>query len=66
MNLKIEFALPLLVLAVGGTAAAQQPRDYRFPRDVATTPAGYPVPLCGKPLTKTPVVIKQEGVAVEK
>jgi hypothetical protein len=26
------------------------------------TPGGYPLPLTGKPLTETPVVVKQEGV----
>ena len=34
------------------------PEDYRFPREIGTTPAGYPVTLCGKPITKTPVIVK--------
>ncbi len=54
-------ALTLLPLFVGTTALAEQPGDYRFPRECAMTPNGYPVPLCGMPLTKTPVVVKQEG-----
>jgi ribonuclease Z len=40
---------------------AESPEDYRFPRECTTTDAGYPVPLCGKPLTKTPVVAKDPG-----
>jgi ribonuclease Z len=30
------------------------------------TPGGYPLPLTGKPLTKTPVVVKQEGVDLKQ
>ena len=43
------------------TAVANEPRDFSFPRHYATTAAGYPLPLCGKPLTKTPVVVNQAG-----
>ncbi len=57
MNKKMGFILPLLALFVGSTGLAEQPGDYRFPRECTTTPAGYPVPLCGRPLTKTPVVV---------
>ena len=31
-----------------------------------TTPGGYPLPLTGKPLTETPVVVKQEGVPLKE
>ncbi len=31
-----------------------------------TTPGGYPLPLSGKALTKTPVVPRQEGVALKE
>ena len=29
------------------------------------TPDGYPVPLCGKPLTKTPIVVRNEGASLK-
>jgi ribonuclease Z len=32
----------------------------------AETPAGYPFPLTSKPLTKTPVVVKKEGVELKQ
>jgi hypothetical protein len=32
------------------------PEDYRFPRDLGTTKDGYPLPLTGVPITKTPVI----------
>jgi hypothetical protein len=66
MNVMTGLILPLLALFVGSVALAEEPTDYRFPRECAMTPAGYPVPLCGKPLTKTPVVIKKEGAALKK
>ena len=40
---------------------AESPLDFRFPIDCSYTEAGYPVPLCGKPLTKYAVVQKQAG-----
>ncbi|MEE8626129.1 MAG: guanitoxin biosynthesis MBL fold metallo-hydrolase GntH [Acidiferrobacterales bacterium] len=61
MNTKTIFIMPLLALFAGGTVLAEKPEDYRFPRECTTTNAGYPVPLCGKPLTKTPVVAKKKG-----
>ena len=30
-----------------------------------TTPGGYPLPLSGKALTKTPVVVRHEGVPLK-
>ena len=36
------------------------PEDYRFPREIGTTKGGYPVTLSGKPITKTPLVIKTD------
>lgn len=61
MNTKILLFIPLLSIVTVSTAFAEQPEDYNFPRECTTTNAGYPVPLCGKPLTKTPVVVKQKG-----
>ena len=66
MNAKIGFILPLLALVVGSAVLAEEPSDYRFPRECAMTPNGYPVPLCGMPLTKTPVVAKQEGATLKR
>ncbi|MEH6585702.1 MAG: guanitoxin biosynthesis MBL fold metallo-hydrolase GntH [Halioglobus sp.] len=61
MNTRILLIIPLLSIVTVSTAFAEQPEDYNFPRECTTTNAGYPVPLCGKPLTKTPVVVKQKG-----
>ncbi len=66
MNKKTRFILPLFALFVGSTVLAEEPDDYRFPRECTTTPAGYPVPLCGRPLTKTPVVVMKEGTTLKK
>jgi len=65
MKNKMSFILPLLALFVGSTGLAEQPGDYRFPRECTMTPDGYPVPLCGKPLTKTPVVVRKEGASLK-
>ena len=56
----------LLALVVAGPGLAEEPGDYGFPRECTMTPAGYPVPLCGMPLTKTPVVVKQDGVTLKR
>jgi len=37
------------------------PEDFRFPRGLGTTEAGYPLPLTGKPITKTPVIAETEN-----
>ena len=66
MRKKKGFVLPLFALFAGITVLAEQPADYRFPRECAMTPNGYPVPLCGRPLTKTPVVLKQEGASLKR
>ncbi len=46
--------------------ASAGPEDYRFPREPGTTENGYPLPLSGKPLTKTPVVVKQQGATLKE
>ena len=61
MITKTIFIIPMLVLFPGVMALAEEPEDYRFTRECTTTDAGYPVPLCGMPLTKTPIVIKKES-----
>jgi len=40
MNVKTGFILPLLALFVGSVALAEEPMDYRFPRECKMTPAG--------------------------
>ena len=66
MNATSGLVVSFLALFVGSVALAEEPTDYRFPRECTMTPAGYPVPLCGRPLTKTPVVIKKENAALKK
>ena len=39
------------------------PEDYRFPREPGLTDAGYPLPLCGMPITKTPVIAETEDAS---
>jgi ribonuclease Z len=57
--------------SAGGTegtdtaVAAEGTGGYRFPREPGTTPDGYPLPLTGKPITKTPVIAKA-GVSVKE
>jgi ribonuclease Z len=41
------------------------PEDYRFPREEGATKGGYPVTLSGKPITKTPLVIKTDKSKVK-
>jgi ribonuclease Z len=47
-------------------ASADQYEDFRFPREQSTTKDGYPTPLSGKPITKTPVIVKKEGVTLKQ
>ena len=54
-----------LALLLPFTAGAG-PEDYRFPRDPETTKDGYPLPLTGRPITKTPVVAKPNDVTLKK
>jgi len=54
----------VLALALPIVVNAGQYEDFRFPREASTTEDGYPTPLSGKPITKTPVVRKIEGVSL--
>ncbi len=54
------------VLALPIAASAGQFEDFRFPREASLTKDGYPTPLSGKPITKTPVITKKEGAALKK
>jgi len=58
-GLALALALPIMANAAG-------PEEYRFPREPGTTKDGYPLPLSGKPITKTPVITKTPGAAVKK
>jgi ribonuclease Z len=53
------FATLALILPIMASAAG--PEDYRFPREPGTTKDGYPLPLSGKPITKTPVIAKEDA-----
>ena len=57
----LAFALILPVVASAGNY-----EDFRFPREQSTTKDGYPTPLSGKPITKTPVITRTEGASVKK
>ncbi len=59
--LGLAFALALPIMA-----SAAQYEDFRFPREQSTTKDGYPTPLSGKPITKTPVITKKKGASVKK
>ncbi len=51
-----------LILPVMASAEAE---DYRFPREPGTTEDGYPLPLTGVPITKTPVIVTTPGTTVK-
>jgi ribonuclease Z len=54
------------VLALPIMASAGQFEDFRFPREQSLTKGGYPTPLSGKPITKTPVIAKKKGISLKK
>ena len=54
-----------LALILPFTASAG-PESYRFPREPETTKDGYPLPLTGQPITKTPVVANTDDSALKK
>ena len=54
-----SLVLPLVVNAGNYT-------DFRFPRESQLTKDGYPTPLSGQPITKTPVIAKKKGVTLKK
>ena len=56
------FFLLTLILPVMASAEAE---DYRFPREPGTTKDGYPLPLTGTPITKTPVIVNTPGAPVK-
>ena len=56
----------LLMMPVIASAGQYDHEDFRFPREQSTTKDGYPTPLSGQPITKTPVIVKKEGVTLKK
>ncbi len=40
--------------------------DFRYPREKQLTKDGYPTPLSGQPITKTPLIAKKKGVTLKK
>jgi len=58
-SLAFIFILPIV-------ASAGQYEDFRFPREKQLTKDGYPTPLSGQPITKTPVIAKKKGVTLKK
>lgn len=56
----------ILALALPAIANADQYENFRFPREASTTKDGYPTPLSGKPITKTPVISKKKGASLKK
>ena len=55
----------MLALILPFTVSAAGPQDYRFPREPGTTKDGYPLPLTGIPITKTPVIVTTPGATVK-
>ena len=49
------------VLALPIVVSAGHYTDFRFPREKQLTKDGYPTPLSGQPITKTPVIAKKKG-----
>ena len=52
-----------LLLPIVANAGAE---NYRFPREPGTTKDGYPLPLTGVPITKTPVITKTPDTVIKK
>ncbi len=46
--------------------AGEGPLRYQFARESGTTPGGYPLPLTGKVMATSPVIVKQEGVNLKE
>ena len=55
-----------LVLPIMASAAQYDHEGFRFPREQSVTKDGYPTPLSGQPITKTPVIVKKAGVTLKK
>jgi len=60
----LSSGLVISVLSVSAFAASFE--DFRFPREASVTKDGYPTPLSGQPITKTPVIVKKKGITLKK
>ena len=65
---RIISCIAVLMMGMGFalTASATEPSDYRFPREPGMTAGGYPLPLTGKVMTKTPIVVKDKKAKLKK
>lgn len=52
--------------AASRSEAGEGPLRYQFSRGSGTTSGGYPLPLTGKVLATSPVIVKQEGVNLKE
>ncbi|MEH6583493.1 MAG: MBL fold metallo-hydrolase [Halioglobus sp.] len=61
---KISAVCGLVIASAFPILANAEAEDYRFVREPGFTKDGYPLPLSGVPITKTPIIAK-EGVTVK-
>ncbi|MEH6549276.1 MAG: guanitoxin biosynthesis MBL fold metallo-hydrolase GntH [Pseudomonadales bacterium] len=64
--MKIVLAGIIAVYLFHPLLAMAEPQDYRFPREPEATKNGYPLPLTGSPITKTPVIATTPGASLKK
>ncbi len=57
---KLSLSAIGFVLILPFLASCDDPEDFGFPREPETTKGGDPLPLGGKPITKTPVIVKTQ------
>ncbi len=62
-RLSLGLIAACLLLPTVANAGAE---NYRFPREPGTTKDGYPLPLTGMPITKTPVITKTPDAVIKK
>jgi len=65
MSLSCWMCSLAFILFLPIVASAGNYTDFRFPREKQLTKAGYPTPLSGQPITKTPVIAKKKGVTLK-
>ena len=56
----------ILALTIPAAANANQFENFKFPREESTTKDGYPTPLSGRPITKTPIITKNKSASNKK
>ena len=60
-----RIALTVLVAGCISTVSGTEPAVYRFPREPGLTAGGYPLPLTGQVITRTPIVVKDAGATLK-